>query len=254
MLPTRVRQHTLAVRTRGEIRLLYVAPERFASAISSDAREPACRAVRGRRSARRIGVRPRLQTRISSPERRRRTVLPQRTPAGTSAHRCLSTATPEVRDDIVDLLGLSDREWLSLDSPPNIELRVCSVGGDLEKKQLLPADYRSSVGRWCTRRHEKAEAAAATLQDSGVEAAAYHAAFPIRAQPVQDRSRRAPERLCATNVFGMGIDRPDVESVVHVDIPGSLEAYTRRLAGPAGMAGRRSRLLGTMRTSARATS
>src|SRR5206468_10353931 len=81
--------------------------------------------------------------------------------------------------------------------------------------------------------------AAEALRHAGAAAAAYHAGLTDAARSkVQDDFAAGRLRVvCATNAFGMGIDRPDVEAVIHVDIPGSLEAYYQEM-GRAGRDGR----------------
>ena len=83
------------------------------------------------------------------------------------------------------------------------------------------------------------EATAAFLQTSGVQAASYHAGLKDEERTrVQDAfARGALPVVCATNAFGMGIDRPDVDAVVHYVIPGSVEAYYQEI-GRAGRDGR----------------
>ena len=83
------------------------------------------------------------------------------------------------------------------------------------------------------------EAAAATLRAGGLQAAAYHAGLEDAERTrVQDAfAAGSLPIVCATNAFGMGIDRPDVDTVVHFAIPGSMEAYYQEI-GRAGRDGR----------------
>jgi ATP-dependent DNA helicase RecQ len=151
-----------------------------------------------------------------------------------------ATATPEVRDDIVQLLGLADPHVVVAGfDRPNITLAVRPVSGDIEKHQLLPQLVGKGRALVYASTRRKAEAAAETLKSAGVDAAAYHAGLADSARSnVQERfSSGALRIVCATNAFGMGIDRPDVETVVHFDIPGSLEAYYQEI-GRGGRDGR----------------
>jgi ATP-dependent DNA helicase RecQ len=154
-----------------------------------------------------------------------------------------ATATPEVRDDIVGLLGLTNPEvFVSGFDRPNIELHVRPVGGDREKRALLPelVGRRRALVYASTRK--SAEDAAGTLAAAGIAAAAYHAGLSDteRTRVQNAFADGSVTVVCATNAFGMGIDRPDLEVVVHKDIPGSLEAYYQEV-GRVGRDGRQAR-------------
>ena len=151
-----------------------------------------------------------------------------------------ATATTEVRDDVVSLLGLeSPRLLVAGFDRPNIYLRVEPLDGDDEKDDLLPRLVRGRRALVYTATRRSAEAAAGTIRNAGIATAAYHAGLDDRERTrVQDAFADGSLRVvCATNAFGMGIDRPDVDAVVHYAIPGSVEAYYQEI-GRAGRDGR----------------
>src|SRR5207245_1767019 len=151
-----------------------------------------------------------------------------------------ATATPEVRDDIVSLLGLTEPEvFVAGFDRPNIFFDVRRVSGELEKRALLPELVGSGRALVYAATRKSAERAADTRRAAGVQAEAYHAGLDeAERSRVQNGFAAGTVRVvCATNAFGMGIDRPDVEAVVHFEIPGSLEAYYQEI-GRGGRDGR----------------
>ena len=227
----------------GRLRLLYVAPERFASASFQRllGETPLARfAVDEAHCVSEWGhdFRPDYRSLAAAADRcRRADGLPGRPPILAFT----ATATPEVRDDIVALLGLLDPEvFVAGFDRPNLFLDVRRVSGEIEKRGLLPELVASRRALVYAATRKSAARAARALREAGIAAETYHAGMEESERTrVQDRFADGSVRVvCATNAFGMGIDRPDVEAVVHFEIPGSLEAYYQEI-GRGGRDGRR---------------
>jgi ATP-dependent DNA helicase RecQ len=150
-----------------------------------------------------------------------------------------ATADGPTRDDILDRLHLREgRVFVAGFDRPNIRYRI--VPKQNSRTQLLDflKEHRGEAGIVYCLSRKKVEDIAAALSDAGIAALPYHAGLDksVRAAN-QDRFLKEDAIvMVATIAFGMGIDKPDVRFVVHLDLPRSLEAYYQE-TGRAGRDG-----------------
>ena len=227
------RQRAEAELAAGALQLIYVAPERLGHA---GFRASLARA----RPARLIVDEAHCISQWGHdfrPDYRRLAVF--RAELGVPAAAFTATATPDVRVDIAEQLGLSDPlELVTGFERPNLTLAVERCRGRDDKGRALErivrevglpgivyAATRKSVDLW-----------SAALAGLGLRTGRYHAGM-------MDEERRAAQDaflagrtdvIVATNAFGMGVDKADIRFVVHAELPGSIESYYQEV----GRAGR----------------
>ncbi|RZL38204.1 MAG: RecQ family ATP-dependent DNA helicase [Pedobacter sp.] len=138
-----------------------------------------------------------------------------------------ATATPEVRTDIIDKLELKDAQvYVKSFSRKNLSYVVFNLD-DKHKKLIDICNNVKGCGLVYVRNRRETAEIAMFLQRNKISADFYHAGLEkeLRFQKQEDWKTDKTRIMVATNAFGMGIDKPNVRFVVHLDLPESLEAY-----------------------------
>lgn len=146
-----------------------------------------------------------------------------------------ATATPNVRTDIIEKLELKQPQvFVKSFSRKNLSYVVFNLD-DKHKKLIDICKNVKGCGLIYVRNRRETAEVALFLQRNHISADFYHAGLEkdVRFQKQEDWKQDKTRIMVATNAFGMGIDKPNVRFVVHLDLPESLEAYYQE-AGRAG--------------------
>lgn len=151
-----------------------------------------------------------------------------------------ASATPEVQGDICEKLKFIEKNIFRQSfERPNLSYSVFKVDSKINKLFEIIGNVQGSAIVYC-RSRKRTKEISDLLALQGISADYYHAGLTQEERNKKqeqwiDNSTRV---ICCTNAFGMGIDKPDVRVVVHVDMPDSLENYYQE-AGRAGRDGKK---------------
>jgi ATP-dependent DNA helicase RecQ len=220
----------------GDLDLLYVAPERLVT--------PRCLALLGQASIALFAI---DEAHCVSqwghdfrPEYVALSVIAERFP---DVPRIALTATADelTRKEIVERLSLSDApQFVSSFDRPNIRYEIVDKRNPLAQlKSFIGERHSGDAGIVYCLSRARVEEVAEALTDAGIDALPYHAGLDasVRARNQDRFLNEDGVVIVATIAFGMGIDKPDVRFVAHLDLPKSIEAYYQE-TGRAGRDGR----------------
>lgn len=148
-------------------------------------------------------------------------------PANVPVLALTATATPEVADDIMVRLGFREKNLFRKSfSRKNLIYLVRRVDNK-EEYMLRIFNNQPGTGIVYVRNRKRTKEAAEFLQSRNISADFFHAGLTQAYKDFrQEQWKKGNIRIiCSTNAFGMGIDKPDVRTVVHIDIPDSVEGY-----------------------------
>ena len=225
-------QEVVRMLEAGRLDLLYVSPERL---LSSGTME--------RLQRRRLSLVAVDEAHCVSqwghefrPEFRELACLPDRFP-GVPRMALTATADPRTRTDILAALRMPDAAvFVSSFHRPNLRIAASAKVGETAQLMDVVQRHRGEAGIVYCGSRAKTERVAASLKAKGVDGVAFHAGldWKLKRETLTRFRAGEPMVVVATIAFGMGIDRPDVRFVVHLDMPDSPESFYQQI----GRAGR----------------
>ena len=219
----------------GELDLLYVAPERLTTARCLDLLDRTQLALFAIDEAHCVSQ----WGHDFRPEYLQLSLLHERYPQ-VPRIALTATADPQTRAEIIARLGLADaRVFTSSFDRPNIRYAIVDKGdARAQLLRFIEDEHRGEAGIVYCLSRRKVDETAAWLVSMGVSALPYHAGMdtPARTEHQARFQREEGLVMVATIAFGMGIDKPDVRFVAHLDLPKSVEGYYQE-TGRAGRDG-----------------